>query len=114
MDQAAYNLDAIRRAAVLGTIQEVCGHQAWDLLAAHVRSSHVHAVVAAETRPERVMNAFKAYASRLNRMEPDRKRWARHGSTLWLWKPEQVAAAVQYVVDGQGEAMSVFPSVTEP
>jgi REP element-mobilizing transposase RayT len=116
MDQAPYNLDAIRRAVVLEAIQEVCGHQAWDLLAAHVRSSHVHAVVAAEIRPERVMNAFKAYASRrLTRMgldEPDRKRWARHGSTRWLWKPEQVSAAIQYLVAEQGEVMSVFQSPT--
>ena len=57
------------------------------------------------------MNDFKAYASRcLNRMrldEPDRKRWARHGSTRWLWKPQYVSAAMQYVLAQQGEAMSV-------
>ena len=118
MDQTLYHLDPIRRAAVLEAIQEVCGHQGWSLLAAHVRSSHVHAVVAAEVRPERIMGAFKTYASRrLNRMgldEPDRKRWARHGSTRWLWKPEQVSAAIQYVVAEQGDAMSVFLSPAEP
>jgi hypothetical protein len=36
------------------------------------------------------------------------KRWTRHGSTRYLWKPEQVSAAVQYVVQKQGEAMHVF------
>jgi hypothetical protein len=60
------------------------------------------------------MHAFKAYASRrLNQMgldEPDRKRWARHGSTRWLWKQEHVSAAIQYVVAEQGNAMSVFQS----
>jgi len=60
------------------------------------------------------MNDFKAYASRrLNRMrldEPDRKRWARHGSTRFLWKPQHVCAAIHYVVDEQGDAMSVFES----
>lgn len=58
------------------------------------------------------MNDFKAYASRrLNRMrleEPNRKRWARHGSTRWLWKPQDVSAAIQYVVAEQGDAMSLF------
>ena len=58
------------------------------------------------------MHDFKTYASRrLNRMgleEPDRKRWARHGSTRWLWKPQHVSAAIQYVVAEQGDAMSVF------
>src|SRR3954453_10852135 len=55
----------------------------WNLLAAHVRSNHVHTVVEAEAEPERVMNDFKAYASRrINRMsldEPNRKPRARHG-----------------------------------
>jgi hypothetical protein len=58
------------------------------------------------------MNDLKSYASRcLNRKgldQPACKRWARHGSTQWLWKPENVAAAIRYVVDGQGEPMSVF------
>jgi hypothetical protein len=42
--------------------------------------------------------------------EPKRKRWAHHGSTRWLWKPQHVSAAMQYVVAEQGEAMSVFES----
>ena len=54
-------------------------HRGWSLLAIHVRSSHVHAVVEAEVPPERVMSDFKAHASRrLNGTkldEPDRKRW---------------------------------------
>ena len=110
MDQPPYYLDQTRREAVLKAIQEVCGHRGWGLLAAHVRSNHVHAVVEAEIPPERVMN-FKAYASRqLNRMGldgPKRKRWARHGSTRWLWKPPHISAAIEYVVAEQGDAMSV-------
>jgi REP element-mobilizing transposase RayT len=114
MDQPAYHMDQIRRDAVLQAIQEVCGHRGWNLLAAHVRSNHVHTVVEAEAEPERVMNDFKAYASRrLTRMsldDPNRKRWARHGSTRWLWKPQHVSAAIQYVVAEQGNTMSAFES----
>ena len=114
MDQAPYYLDQIRRGAVLEVIQEVCTYRDWRLLAAHVRSNHVHTVVEAEIPPERVMGDFKAYASRrLNRMkldEPNRKRWARHGSTRWLRKPQHVSAAIQYVVAEQGDVMSVFES----
>ena len=47
------------RAVVLATIQGHCAYRGWNLLAAHVRSNHVHAVVAAETRPERIMNEFQ-------------------------------------------------------
>ena len=114
MDQAPYLLDQVRRGAVLEAIQEVCVHRGWSLLAVHVRSNHVHTVVEAEAPPERVMGDFKAYASRrLNWMgldEPNRKRWAHHGSTRWLWKPQHVSAAMQYVVAEQGKAMSVFES----
>ena len=109
MDQASCCLDEIRREAVLKAIREVSAHRGWGLLAAHVRSNHVHTVVEAETEPERVMNDFKVYASRrLNGMgldEPNRKRWARHGSTRWLWKPEHIPAAVQYVMAEQGDAI---------
>jgi hypothetical protein len=42
--------------------------------------------------------------------EPGRKRRARHGSTRWLWKPQHVSAAIQYVIGEQGDAMSMFES----
>ena len=112
MDQAPYHLDPIRRDAVLAAMQAVCVHRGWTLLAAHVRSTHVHAAVEAGMTPERVMSDFKAYASRrLNWMNLDpvgRKRWARHGSTRWLKKPKHVSAAIEYVVGGQGDAMALF------
>ena len=115
MDQQPYDLDRDRRSAVLGSLQEVCAHRGWTLLAAHIRTNHVHAIVEGEATPERMMNDFKSYASRcLNRLNPeegDRKRWARHGSTRWLWKREQISAALQYVVDEQGEPMALFEAL---
>ena len=87
-------------------------HRGWNLLAAHVRTNHVHVIVEAEVQPEKVMNDFKAYASRaLNRLdghEPGRRRWARHGSTRWLWRDQDVGEAIRYVVEQQGEPMAVF------
>ena len=104
-------MDRSRRETV-ASLLERCSERHWGLLAAHVRTNHVHIVVEAEARPERVMNDLKSYASRcLNRMgldEPARKRWARHGSTQWLWKRENVSAAIRYVVDEQGDPMAVF------
>jgi REP element-mobilizing transposase RayT len=117
MDQPAYAMDQNRREAVLASLRERCSERRWSLLAAHVRTNHVHLVVEAEARPERVMNDLKSYASRcLNRLGldgPSRKRWARHGSTRWLWKRENVSAAVRYAIDVQGEPMAVFEA-TEP
>jgi hypothetical protein len=58
------------------------------------------------------MNDLKAYLSwSLNKTgldQPWRKRWARHGSTRWLWDAEDVSAAIRYVVEGQGRPMAVF------
>ena len=87
-------------------------NRGWSLLAAHVRTNHMHAMVEADVRPEKVMNDFKSYASRgLNRLGrggPDRKRCARHGSTRWLWKDQDVLEAIRYFVEEQGEPMAVF------
>jgi len=112
MHQPPYVMDRSERETVLTALIERCSDRNWNLLAAPVRTNHVHIVVEAETRPERIMNDLKSYASRyLNRRglgEASRKRWARHGSTRWLWKPESVSAAIQYVVEEQGAPMAVF------
>ena len=112
MRQRPYLLDGMRRELVLGSIHEVCSHRGWNLLAAHIRMNHVHTVVEAETRPEKIMITFKAYASRVLNMsgvdEPARKRWARHGSTRYLWNQKNVSAAIKYVIYEQGSAMEVF------
>jgi REP element-mobilizing transposase RayT len=112
MDQAPYLLDADRRAHVLESLGENCAYHGWILLAAHVRSTHVHAVVDAGVQPEKILSVFKAYASRRLTLggfdAAGRKRWSRHGSTRWLWTDDDVRSAIQYVVDEQGEAMAVF------
>ena len=115
MDQPPYEMDRIRREAVLAAMVERCSHHHWILLAAHVRTNHVHIVVEAGARPERIMNDLKSFASRfLNSRgldEPNRKRWARHGSTRWLWEVENVSAAIRYVVEEQGDAMAVYEAI---
>ncbi len=114
MNQPPFLLDQGSRRIVLHVLQDVCLHRGWCLLAAHVRTNHVHAVVEAEARPEKIMNDFKLYASReLNRLGhdgPDRKRWARHGSTRWLWKDQDVRDVIRYVTTEQGEVMAVYVS----
>jgi REP element-mobilizing transposase RayT len=115
MDQGPYDMDRSRRETVLAALVERCSANHWSLLAAHVRTNHVHIVVDADVSPERVMNDLKSYASRcLNKLgleTADRKRWARHGSTRWLWKRESVSAAIRYVVEGQGEPMAVVEAI---
>src|SRR6185437_15572039 len=64
MKDQPYEMDANRRKIVLKTFLEVCAYRGWKLLAAHIRRNHIHAIIDAEARPEKVMNDLKAYASR--------------------------------------------------
>jgi REP element-mobilizing transposase RayT len=90
----------------------VCSYRQWVLLAAHVRTNHVHLVIHALLKPEQIMNTIKSYASRyLNEVNLDRNRvnrWTRHGSTKYLWNEEEVEATIKYVVYEQGLPMAVF------
>jgi REP element-mobilizing transposase RayT len=112
MSEMPYFLDESRQRIVLQAIIEVCNHRQWVLLAAHVRSNHVHLVIHAILQPEPIMNTIKSYASRhLNSANLDGNRvnrWTRHGSTRYLWKEAEVEATIQYVVNEQGIPMAVF------
>ncbi len=114
MRQVPYSLDGRRRDVVLRTIMEVCAHRRWILHAAHVRTTHVHVVVAASVVPEKVMADLKAWSSRRLREvfaeSTSRDRWTQHGSTRYINDAESLEAAVAYVVDEQGGAMSVYDS----
>jgi REP element-mobilizing transposase RayT len=118
MSQPAYELDEPRRLIVLKTVREVCRHRGWKLWAVHVRSNHVHVVVTANAKPEKVMADLKAWASRRLREacgeSVDRDRWTQHGSTRYLNTHTALEAAVVYVVDEQGKPMACFDSRTEP
>jgi REP element-mobilizing transposase RayT len=100
-------LDSAQRDVVEKSIREVCDHRGYALHAVNVRTNHVHSVVTASCKPERVMDSFKAYATRRLRearlLGKDAKAWARHGSTPYLWTKEEIQRAIDYVVNGQGE-----------
>ena len=105
-----YLLDAARRRTVLATIQDVLRHRGWHLWAVHVRSNHVHLVVTAEAKPEKVMSDVKAWCSRRLsevHLEGDRTRWTQHGSTRYLTTEEAFQEVVRYVIAGQGESMAL-------
>jgi REP element-mobilizing transposase RayT len=93
--------------AVAGAISEVCDIRGWTLAALNVRTNHLHAVVAANTAPERIMLDFKSYATRRLRRDglsrPGSPVWARGGSTKYLWQHAHVAAAIRYATFDQGE-----------
>lgn len=118
MRQQPYTLDKLRRQVVLRTIQEVAAHRQWKVWAVHIRSNHVHVVISAACKPEKVMSDVKAWCSRRLREafdeSSDRDRWTQHGSTRYLNDETSFAAAVRYVLEEQGEPMEVYDGRTEP
>ncbi len=113
MTAPAFVMNATHRAVVETAIREVSEHRNWTLHGLNVRTNHVHVVVSAPEAPERVMNDFKAYATRRMReaelIKADQRVWSRHGSTRYLWKPEDVAGACEYVALHQGEDLPQTP-----
>ncbi len=61
--------------------------------------------------PEPILEAFKSYSTRALRetglLDKRIKPWARHGSTIYLWKERDVEKAVEYVLLGQDNEFSL-------
>ena len=106
-------LSDAQREVVHRAILDVCRHRRWALHALNVRTNHVHLVVSSDEGPERVMNTLKSWATRrlteAGQWAGGSRPWSRHGSTRYLWKPEQVENACRYVTEAQDE-----PRPSEP
>ena len=103
-------LDTDQRKSVESAIREVCNHRQWRLHAINVRTNHVHVVVSiGQTKPERALNAFKAYSTRRMREGGNWKEshspWADKGSNRYLWSEHGLAVAIDYVINGQGDGL---------
>ena len=111
MDKTFFNgqpflLTHEQRMAVDFSLKETAHQRCWILHERNVRTNHVHLVVTApDLSPERVMNDFKAKATRALRKNglfpEDQKVWTRHGSTIYLFTENVMEAACRYVREGQ-------------
>lgn len=106
-------LSARQRRIVDKAIRGVCSYRGWLLHAVSVRTNHVHAVVSiGPMKPDRALNAFKAYATRQMReegcWEHSHSPWADRGSKRHLWNEQSLALAIDYVVNGQGDDLPEF------
>jgi REP element-mobilizing transposase RayT len=112
MKQEPTFLDKKERMCVLEAVKEVCDFRGYELLAVNIRTNHLHAVVSAKTNPEKIINEFKAYATRRLRqsklIDQAKTVWARGKSRRYLWKPRHVEVAIEYVLFGQGDEIPEF------
>jgi REP element-mobilizing transposase RayT len=111
---APFLLSEEQRELVESVIREVCVYREYDLHALNVRTNHVHAVVSALVKPEKMVEAFKSYATRKLRsgglISIYQKIWSRHASTRYLWKERNLTGAIDYVLYSQGDE---FPNFDE-
>lgn len=88
-------------------VRDLCKHRGYSLYALNVRSNHLHAVIAAAMKPERIADAVKAAVTKSLRLagyfSMEAKVWSRGRSRRYLWKPSHVKAAVEYTHFGQGD-----------
>jgi REP element-mobilizing transposase RayT len=100
-----------QRAIVEQAVRDVCHHRKYQLRAINARSNHAHTVVSALSDPEPILEAFKSYSTRALRetslLDKSVKPWARHGSTIYLWKERDIEKAVEYVLLGQDHEFSL-------
>jgi len=112
MKSPTFLLTTEARRVVQMAIEEVCQVRGYGLYGLNIRTNHVHSVVSNAGEPERIMNSFKAYATKALRLkgllDPDAKAWSRHGSTRYLWTEDHILTAVDYVVNGQGDELPSF------
>jgi REP element-mobilizing transposase RayT len=112
METEPFLLDGPQRSVVEAAIKNVCTHRGYALWSVHVRTNHAHVVSYGTGGPKKLMSAFKANSTRELReqrlVEPDVRIWSRGGSGRYLWKDEQVEAAIDYVINGQGDDLPNF------
>lgn len=94
------------RQLIESTIRDVARHRLSTVHALAVRTTHVHVVLeAGGRRPEALLNTLKAWTTRRmresGRLGRSEYLWTRHGSTRYLWREADVAAAVRYVEEAQ-------------
>jgi REP element-mobilizing transposase RayT len=106
-------LKAKQRRSIEPAIRETCEIRNWCLQAVNVRTNHIHTVVSAShKKPELVLNAFKANATRQLRQDglwaQPFSPWADGGSKRRLWNEQSVARAIDYVLNGQEDDLPDF------
>jgi len=112
MKGEVFLLGARERVIVENAIWEVCTKRSYAMFAINVRTNHVHVTTDNSGKPERMMDSFKAYATKALRnaglLAADARAWSRHGSTRYLWTDDHISAAVDYVMNGQGGELPSF------
>jgi hypothetical protein len=114
MTEDACLLSPHQRECVHRQVAETCLHKKWTLHAVNCRSNHAHVVLSAAIHPRIIREQLKAWCTRrLNEQQSEAgipqgdrrtKWWADRGSVRWIFREDDLAAAVVYTRDQQDDA----------
>ena len=109
LTHAPVKLRSRQRHWIEEALRETCKIRKWEFWTMNVRTNHVHTVVGAACKPEKILAAFKANATRKLReaglWRSSRSPWVDRGSKRYLWTESDVINAVVYVEYDQGESL---------
>jgi len=109
LKQPPVKLSSHQRQVVESAIRETCAIRKWQLWVVNVRTNHVHAVVTADKKPEAIVSALKANATRAMKeagiWTSELSPWSFGGSRKYLWDDKELADAIAYVEADQGEPL---------
>jgi REP element-mobilizing transposase RayT len=109
LTQSPVKLGMRRRAVVKEAVRETCKIRNWLCWTTNVRTNHVHTVVSARCKPDKVLAAIKANATRRLReggyWRSSRSPWVDRGSKKYLWTERDLINAIVYVDYEQGEPL---------
>lgn len=108
MRHPEYRLTPAGCRVVRETLKDHVAIRRWKLHTMNPRTTHVHVVVSANGyAPEIVLDQFKGWCKRRLRaaglLGAEAEAWAAHGSTVYLWDEVELANAIDYVANRQGE-----------
>ena len=105
MKGEAVLLESHDRETVEQTCKKHCDHRGWHLFAVSTRTNHVHVVIAADEKPQKVRDQLKANCTgALRRQEQPQiaeRTWTRGGDCEILDTDDDIEAAVIYVTEAQ-------------
>ncbi len=105
MNGEAVLLEPHDRLTAEDACREHCQVRSWPLLAVSARTNHVHLVLAADEKPQKVRDQLKANCTRRLRAQSIplniQRTWTRGGDCEILDGDAEVEAAVLYVTEGQ-------------
>ena len=111
--EAEFILTNKQQEIVLTSICKTSAYFNWSLIAAHVRTNHIHALVRSTINKEKTLAKLKAYATQALKTEfPElhsrKKFWSTHGSTKLIWHEEAVFPVMHYIIAEQGKPTALY------